>query len=72
MATQKEIAISLDSAAISAGERGASRKQTWFLAGLMVKADDDMFSLFGNSPEPLTMKMASAYINDYLKQQKAS
>lgn len=71
MATQKEIAVCLDLASIAAGSLGASKKQVWFLAGLMAKAGDDMFSLYGNSPEPLTSRRASAFINDYLKQKAA-
>ena len=71
MATQKEIAASLDIAAQNAGQYGASKKQVWFLAGLMAKAGETIDNLYGNCPEPLTSRRASAFINDYLKQKAA-
>lgn len=39
--TQKDIALELDHAAMKAGPLGASCKQTWLLAGLMLKAGAD-------------------------------
>lgn len=70
MSTQKQIAISLDCAANRAKVTGnaATKKQAWFLAGLIMKADEDVDFVVGTAP--LTVRLASRLIDMYLAEEK--
>jgi hypothetical protein len=69
MTTQKEIAASLDLASIAAGSRGASKKQVWFLAGLLAKAGEEASGVIESGM--LTSRAASFYINQILNEKAA-
>jgi hypothetical protein len=65
MTTQKDIVRILDQSASRAGEFGATSKQTWFLAGLMLRiGDDGQDFLLGALP--LSKKLASEMIDAIL------
>jgi hypothetical protein len=68
MTTQKEIASSLDLASLRAGSYGATRKQVWFLAGLIAKAGEEASGVIESGM--LTSRNASFYIGRYLADQK--
>ena len=70
MATQKEIAVSLDIAASTAGSRGASKKEVWFLAGLLAKSGEDASGVIESGM--LTSRNASFYIGQLLNEKKAA
>jgi hypothetical protein len=71
MATQQEIASQLDRAAQRADmvATGATKKQVWFLAGLLAKAGEDADSVLGGQ-QTLSAKQASFYIDQCLKEEK--
>lgn len=68
--TQKEIALWLDMAADRAchvNREGATRKQVWFLAGLLFKAGENADSVTGsNTNYILTKREASALIDTFI------
>ena len=68
MATQKDIAADLDLASKMAGEFGASRKQVWFLAGLIAKAGEEASGVIEGGL--LSSRNASFYINHYLREER--
>ena len=76
--TQKSIASALDRAASRAchvNRTGASQRQCWFLAGLLLKAgqtEADVGCDILNTQAVLTAKSASAYIDDLLKSAKGA
>ena len=63
--SQKEIAGNLDSAAMRAGENAASRKQVWFLAGLMLRLGEDGNDMLLDGTR-LTKRLASELIDEAL------
>lgn len=70
MQNQKIVAQFLDTAASRADivdREPATSKQCWFLAGLMVKEDDEReYAEIMKSSFVLTKRMASSMIDDYL------
>lgn len=67
--TQKVLVGFLDRAAARADmidQRPASSKQTWFLAGLIVKAGEDGSDYMINTNLVLTCREASSLIDTYL------
>lgn len=69
MATQKQIAVSLDRAAARSGSP-ASSKQVWFLAGLIARSESaeiDYQDWLLNSSAVLSRAEASSLIEGYLK-----
>jgi hypothetical protein len=75
--TRKSIAIAIDAAADRAsamGAYGATKKQVWFLAGLIEEAGRDASDIgcqISNTTATLTKKEASRYIEDYLSDKHA-
>lgn len=70
-ASRRRLVRVLDDAASNAGDFGATSKQTWFLAGRMISACEDEYSLnssFDTFRPVLTKKQASAYIDQILSE----
>lgn len=69
MTSQKQIAITLDLAArrADAVSTGASKKQVWFLAGLIARAGEEADGVMESGL--LTSRMASRAIDGYLKEE---
>jgi hypothetical protein len=73
MTDRKALAKSLDRAAANCLSYPATSKQCWFLSGLMAQAGEDMTELFGDvcpTQYRLSSKMASNFIDMYLRDQK--
>ena len=64
--TQKSIARILDRCAGRAGDRAATAKQCWYLAGLMLAAGEDGNDLLLDTSFPLTGREASSLIDTNL------